>query len=120
MQFLELEGGYLVIGIFILVVTAFVTTRSFMSKSSFKLGMSIVGGLLGVLILAHYFVTTQRMQTVKTAFSEGKNVICESKVIRKVAQSLVINQKLGWELKGDEFVSSQYERAFHTARCIEE
>lgn len=120
MQFLELEGGYLAIAAFILVVTAFATTRSFMGKHSFKYGMGIVGGLLGVLILAHYFLTITRMQTVKDAFLDGRNVICESRAIRKVAQSLVINKSFGWQLADDTFTSREYERGFHTARCIVE
>jgi len=46
MNFLTLEGGYLVIGLFILAVTAFVTTRPFMAKGSFTKGMSLMTMLL--------------------------------------------------------------------------
>ena len=120
MQFLELEGGYLAIAIFVLGVTAFVTTRSFMGKNSFKIGILSVGAFFTLAILLHYFTTTQRMNEVKGAFQNGGNVICESKTIRKIAQSLTINQKLGWKLEGDIFVSNEYERGFHTARCIVE
>lgn len=42
MQFLELEGGYLAIGLFILGITIFVTTRSFMPKGEFKKGFFAV------------------------------------------------------------------------------
>lgn len=120
MQFLELEGGYLAIGLFILAVAIFVTTRSFMSKSSFKKGVPIVFGFLVFAILGHYFVTIDRMSNVKTAFENGQNVICENKEIRKVAQSLIISKKLQWELDGDIFVSKQYQRGFHSARCVVE
>jgi len=120
MQFIELEGGYLAIAFFVLAVTAFVTTRNFMSQKSFKIGMLSVGAFFTIAILLHYFITIERMNEVKKAFQSGNNVICESKVIRKVAQSLTINKKLGWKLDGDIFVSNEYERGFHTARCIAE
>ena len=120
MQFLELEGGYLGISTFILMATIFVTTRPFMGKNSFKYGVSGVFLVLSIAIISHYIVTINRMNEVQTAFLSGKNVICESKAVRKVAQSLVINQKLGWTIKDDIFISSEFERGFHTARCIVE
>ena len=120
MQFIELEGGYLVIGLFILAVTVFVTTRSFMPKNSFKKGFFAVFGILSISIFAHYLITVDRMNDVKTAFENGQNVVCESKEIRKVAQSLIISKKLQWELDGDIFVSKQYQRGFHSARCVVE
>lgn len=46
MKFLELEGAYIVIGIFILIVTAFVTTRSFVGKNAFKIGFPLVFSVL--------------------------------------------------------------------------
>jgi hypothetical protein len=120
MQFLELEGGYLVIGLFVLIVSIIVTTRSFMPKNSFKKGVPVVFGFLSIMILGHYFVTIDRMEDVKTAFKDGKNIICESKQIRKVAQSLVVSKELRWQLDGDVFVSNEYERVFHSARCVAE
>lgn len=120
MQFLELEGGYLVIGGFILAVTIFVTTRPFMPKNSLKKGFLVVFTFLFTAILTHYLITTHRMNDVKSAFANGQNVICESRAIRKVSQSVIINQKLGWKIEDDIFISTQYERGFHTARCIVE
>lgn len=59
--FLELEIVYIVIGIFILTVTAIVTTRDFVPKGAFKKGMSIVGAFVAIMIVGHYTVTTSRM-----------------------------------------------------------
>ncbi len=39
--FIKLEAGYLTIAIFVLAITAFVTTREFMPKGSFKRGIGI-------------------------------------------------------------------------------
>ena len=120
MRFLELEGGYLAIAAFIIIVAIYVTTRPFMPKGSFKIGLPAVIVFLVMAISAHYLITTDRMDDVKTAFYNGQNILCESRAVRKVAQSLVINQKLGWEIVEDVFKSSDYERVFHTSRCIVE
>ena len=66
--FLELEVVYLVIGAFLLSVTAFVTTRDFMPKVAFKRGMLMVGGFVAILISIHYSMTTTRMEGVKKLF----------------------------------------------------
>ena len=119
MKFIELEGGYLVIALFIVVVTIIVTTRDFMSKNAFKIGVPIVIGTVASFILVHYFMTVDRMNSVKARFNSGGEVICESRAIRKVAQSIIISKKLEWKLEGDIFKSDNYYRDFHTARCLE-
>lgn len=120
MNFITLEAGYLVIALFILAVTAFVTTRPFIAKGAFKKGMSIMATLLLIAIGAHYYITTKRMVVVETAFEAGKSVICESRATRKVAQTVVINKSQNWRLEDGIFVSDQYERGFHSARCVVE
>ena len=119
-RFLELEGGYLVIVAFILGVTLFVSTRPFVGGGkNWKKSLLVVAGLLMPFIFAHFYMTTTRMDEVKTRFQEGKPVICESRAVRKVAQSVIINPKLdGWYLDGDLFKSPHYTRGFHSARCI--
>ena len=117
--FFELEIPYIVIGLFILAVTAFVTTREFVPKVAFKRGMIIVGSFFTIMILAHYYVTTKRMDGVKKIFNEGGTIICENKMHRTISQSVLISKKLLWQLDGDLFKSDHYTRAFHTSRCIE-
>ncbi len=119
-KFLELEGGYLIIALFILAITLFVTTRPYVANGKLVLkGMVFVSFVLAGFILAHYFVTTTRMQDVKSSFLKNKIIICESREVRKVAQSIIIDpSKQNWVLDGDVFRSPSYNRAFHTARCI--
>lgn len=117
-KFLYLEGGYIILGAFVLIVTLFVTTRPFMSKSAKKKGLSIVTGILVLMIGGHYWVTTERMKEVKQAFKRGDAIICESRMLRKGAQSIILKKSLGWKLEGDYFVSEAYTRPFFTARCI--
>lgn len=122
-KFLELEGGYLVIGLFFVVVAFFVGTRPFVGggKAWKKTVPFTLFGITGF-ILVHYFVTTTRMDDVKTRFTKGGAVICESRAIRNVAQSVTIdpnNKSENWTLEGDIFKSPEYERGFHSARCLE-
>ena len=117
-RFLYLEGAYLVLAAVILAVTLFVTTRPFMSKGALKKGMISVSVLLALLIGTHYLITMQRIEAVKRAFYNNQPIICESKMLRKVAQSIILQRSLGWSLVDDKFVSKAYTRPFFIARCI--
>lgn len=119
MLFLELEGAYIGIGIFILIITTYVTTRPFVGKNAFKIGFPMVFAVLAFFILAHYFVTTNRMATAEARFLSGKPIICENRVQRKVAPSIIISQKQGWALEQNIFSNPEYSRGFHSARCLE-
>ena len=118
-RFFELEVAYVVIGIFFLIVTAFVTTREFMPKVAFKRGMFSVFTVFAFMIAAHYAFTTKRMNGVAEIFNEGKVIICENKMRRTISQSVLISKELGWRLEGDYFKNSDFERDFFTARCVD-
>ena len=118
MSFLELEGAYITIAIFILIIGAIVTTRKFMPKNAFKKGMPILFGILTVFILLHYYITTNRMSEVKSAFESGKIIICERRENRKASQSILISKDTSWRIEDGIFVNDQYSRGFHSARCL--
>jgi hypothetical protein len=117
-KFFILEGGYLLIGFFILGITLFVSTRPFMAKGGYKKALSITGLVLAIFIGGHYYITTSRMAEVRTAFEQDKPILCESRMLRKVAQSVIIQKSKEWSMEGDLFVSPHYSRPFHSARCI--
>ena len=117
--FFELEIVYIVIGVFILSVTAFVTTRDFMPPAAFKKGMISVSMILITMISIHYFMTTSRMEGVRELFNQGETIICENKMRRTISQSVLISKDLGWRLDGDLLKSDDYERDFHISRCID-
>ncbi len=117
--FITLEIVYLVIGIFILSVTAFVTTRDFMPPAAFKKGMISVSMFLATMIAIHYFMTTTRMDGVEKLFNEGETIICENKMRRTISQSVLISKELGWYLEGHLLKSDDFERDFFTARCVD-
>ncbi len=117
-KFFYLEGGYLVLALVILLVTLFVTTRPFMGENAVKRGMGGVALVLAVMIGTHYWITTERMAEVKEAFERGEQIICESRMIRQGAQSIILSKKLGWKLDGEYFVSDAFSRPFFTARCL--
>jgi len=118
-RFFELEVAYVVIAIFILIITAIVTTREFMPKVAFKRGMISVFGVFAVMITAHYFFTVKRMNGVAEIFNEGKVIICENKMRRTISQSVLISKELGWRLEGDYFKNPDFMRDFFTARCVD-
>jgi hypothetical protein len=118
--FFYLEGAYLILAGIILLITLFVTTRPFMQKGAVKKGLFGVGGVLALMIGAHYYITTGRMAEVKEAFNQDKTILCESRMQRKVAQVVRIRKSNDWHLEGDNFVSPNYERPFFSARCIVE
>ena len=117
--FFELEAVYLVIGAFIMTITAIVTTREFMPKKAFKRGMLLVGGFLVIMIGFHNWMTTSRMANVKEMFNNGETIICENKMRRSVSRSVLLSKDMGWSLDKNEFVNPEYERNFHTSRCLE-
>jgi hypothetical protein len=121
-EFFVLEGGYLVIGVFILAVSLFVGTRPFVAQGKqWKKGVLYTASVIAFFIMGHYLLTTYRMNTVEERFKNGKAIICESRMIRKVAQSIIIDPKISsdWTLKNHEFSSPNYTRPFHSARCVE-
>jgi len=121
-NFLELEGGYLLIGLFALGAALFVGTRPFVGNGqAWKKTVPFVAITMAGFIGAHFLVTTTRMADVKDRFLKGGAVICESKAQRKVAQSIIIDptKPQGWILNGDEFQSPKFNRSFHSARCLE-
>jgi hypothetical protein len=117
--FLELEIVYIVIGIFILSVTAFVTSRDFVPAGAFKKGMSFVGAFVTIMIILHYNVTTSRMSNVEAMFEEGNTIICENKMRRTISRSVLLSKAQGWQVQNHLFKHVDYERDFHTSRCIE-
>ena len=118
-RFFELEIPYLVIMLFFLAVTAFVTTRDFMPKVAFKRGMIGVFSIFAIMIGLHYYVTNSRMDGVKKIFNKGDTIICENKMRRTISQSVLISKKLGWRIEGDYFKNPDFERDFHLARCVD-
>ncbi len=117
-NFFYLEGAYLILAGIILLVTVFVTTRPFMSKGALKKGLISVSLVLGIMIGAHFMITINRMAEVKAAFEKDMPILCESRMLRKVAQTVTIQKSKNWRLEGDNFVSPHYSRPFFTARCI--
>ena len=118
-RFFELEIAYIVIGLFFLGVTLFVTTRDFMPKVALKRGVIGVVGIFTVMISIHYYVTTQRMAGVAKIFNEGNKIICENKMRRTISESVVLSKKLGWSIQGDYFTNPDFERDFHLSRCVD-
>ncbi|SFZ99026.1 hypothetical protein MNB_SV-5-940 [hydrothermal vent metagenome] len=119
-NFFFLEGGYLILGGIVLLITLYVGTRPFMAKGAAKKGLTWVSLVIVLMIAGHYAMTMNRMSKVKVAFTQDKTIICESRMVRKVAPYVLIKKSRGWRLEEDNFVSPDYSRPFFAARCIVE
>lgn len=117
--FLELEIVYIVIGLFIMAVTVVVTTRDFMPKGAFKKGVVSVGAVMSIMIVFHYNLTVSRMNGVEEIFNNGETIICENKMRRTISRSVLLSKKMGWRLEDHLFKNDDFERDFHTSRCVE-
>ena len=117
-EFFYLEGAYLILAVIILAITAFVTTRPFMSKNALKKGLIYVSSFLAIAIFAHFSLTKSRMNSVKKAFSEGKTIMCENRIYTKGANFVEIRNNGLWKLENDNFYNPHYVRVFFTARCF--
>jgi hypothetical protein len=120
MGFFELEIGYIIMAVFFLAITAFVTTRPFMPKVAFKRGMLSMLGIMAFFITLHYIVTTNRIADNAKAFHAGKTILCENKGSMQGSQTVIITKKAGWSLKDGIFSNKEFVRDFHSARCTEE
>ena len=117
-EFFYLEGAYIIFGLIVLAVTLYVTTRPFMGKGSVKIGMGSAFVVISLFIIAHFIVTKNRMESVKKAFYEGKEILCENRVYTKGANFISVKKDLDWKINGDYFESPNYTRNFFLARCI--
>ena len=117
-NFFFLEGGYLILGAIVLLITLFVGTRPFMSKGAAKRGLMWVSLVIAIMIGIHFNMTMNRMTEVKIAFEKDLEIICESRMVRKVAPYVMVKKSREWRLEGDNFVSPNYTRPFFSARCI--
>ena len=115
-EFFELEIGYIIIALFFLVVTAIVTTRSFMPKGAFKKDMITVGIIVVVFILFHYHTTASRMEMIAKEFNSSKTILCENREMLNGLNAIINLKKAGWSLKNGIFTNPEFHRDFYGPR----
>jgi len=120
-NFFILEGGLLTVSAFILAVTAFTSTRSFVSKGTFKRTFPGVFIILALIVTWHYNQTVDRMDLVKKEFENGKIIVCDNKGDLTLGRSVFVDKsRYGWKIDGFFFISDEYPRNFHISRCVVE
>jgi hypothetical protein len=118
-NFLILEGGLLTVSAFLLAITAFTSTRSFVTKGLFKKTFSTVFITLSLVIAWHYNQTTDRIEIVKKEFENGKVIICDNKGDLTLGRSVLVDKsRYGWKIDEFYFISDEYPRKFHISRCV--
>lgn len=118
-NFFILEGGLLTVAAFMLAVTAFTSTRSFVSKGTFKRTFPGVFIVLAIVITWHYNQTVDRMETVREAFENGKIIVCDNKGDLTLGRNVLVDKsRYGWKVDKFNFTSDKYPRNFHISRCV--
>ncbi len=118
-DFIILEGGLLTVAAFMLAVTAFTSTRSFVAKGTFKRTFPGVFIVLAIVITWHYNQTVNRMETVKEAFENGKVIVCDNKGDLTLGRNVLVDKsRYGWKVDEFFFTSDKYPRNFHISRCV--
>ena len=115
-NFFKEEFIFILVALFILGITIFVTTRPFVAKGARK-AIPVVAVLLAIALVAHYYFRQNLMQEVRQGFSEGKTILCMDKT-NKIGY-VVIHQG-EWQLRGDEFVHPEFPRSYNIRNCIVE
>lgn len=118
-NFLMLEGGLLTISAFLLAITAFTSTRSFVYQGTFKKSFAGVFIFLSLVIAWHYNQTMDRMEVVKKEFTNGKIIVCDNKGDLTLGRNVLIDKsRYGWKIEEYFFTSDEYPRNFHISRCV--
>ncbi|MEA2019810.1 MAG: hypothetical protein U9N59_15330 [Campylobacterota bacterium] len=118
-DFFVLEAGLITVSVFLLAVTAFTTTRSFVPQGYFKKSFSGVFIVLAIVIALHYTQTVDRMKLVKNEFEKGKIIVCDNKGDLRLGRNVLIDKsRYGWHTDGFFFISKEYPRKFHISRCV--
>ncbi|NPA51144.1 MAG: hypothetical protein GXO02_05895, partial [Epsilonproteobacteria bacterium] len=93
--------------------------RKFFPKDFYKKAVGVVLIILIVAIGSHYYFLNKRINEVKEAFLSSKEILCENRVSRIGARSIVVKKgTAGWKIKDDFFISPQYSKKFFMGRCI--
>jgi hypothetical protein len=118
-EFFILEGGLITVSAFLLAITAFTSTRSFIPKGSFKKMFPSVFIFLSLIITWHYTQTVDRMELVKKEFENGKIIVCDNKGDLTLGRNVLVDKsRYGWKMDEFFFTSDEYPRKFHISRCV--
>ena len=115
-NFFKEEFIFILVALFILGITIFVTTRPFVAKGARK-AIPIVAAFLVLALIAHYNFRQNLVKEVRKGFEEGKTILCMDKT-NKIGY-VVINAG-EWKLQGDEFVHPEFPRSYNIRNCIVE
>ncbi len=115
-NFFKEELIFILISLFILGITVFVTTRPFVDKGARK-AIPLVALFLILALVAHYRFRQNLIEEVKEGFMRGETILCMDKT-NKIGY--VIVHKGEWKMEEDNFTHPEFPRSYNIRNCIVE
>lgn len=115
--FLQLEGPYIGIALFIMAVFFFIATRPFMSPLFMRRGLPFMVAFLSLAIGLHYVVTENRVAEVRAQYEKGFVIHCSERRSKTGDRSIEVAKGEIWRLDGDFFINGAGNK-FSVRQCV--
>lgn len=116
-HFFSMELPYISIALFILAVTLFIGTRSFISPFVLRRFLPALAIFLSLAIGLHFKITEDRAVEVKAAFEKGKVVLCSERRSKMGDRNIEIENGSVWKSDGEFFTNSAGNK-FSIRQCV--
>lgn len=116
-HFFSMELPYISIALFILAVTLFIGTRSFISPFVLRRFLPALAVFLALAIGLHFKTTEDRAIEVKAAFAKGQVVLCSERRSKMGDRNIEVESGALWRSDGEFFINSEGNK-FSIRQCI--
>jgi len=116
-HFFSMEIPYITIALFILAVTLFIGTRSFISPFILRRFLPALAVFLALAIALHFNTTENRAVEVKAAFEKGQVILCSERRSKMGDRNIEITRGTLWKSDGEFFTNSAGNK-FSIRQCI--
>lgn len=116
-HFFSMELPYISIALFILAVTLFIGTRSFISPFVLRRFLPALAVFLALAIGLHFKTTEDRALEVKAAFEKGQVILCSERRSKMGDRNIEVTRGALWRSDGEFFINSEGNK-FSIRQCI--
>lgn len=116
-HFFSMELPYIAIALFVLAVTVFIGTRSFISPFILRRFLPALAIFLALAIALHFKTTEDRAVEVEAAFKKGQVILCSERRSKMGDRNIEIVKGELWSQKEGFFINSAGNK-FSIRQCI--